>query len=489
MIALVILGLGLLFIAAALPVGLEYTRQTVDLANAEAAGGYALDQLETQLRTSVHLYDWAIAASSSQIHRLDNVFRPRDMVLGTPPQPNRYVLCPAYEPVIKVRPLALGNIGLHQVLGSDPARGAELVDYGELAISTYLVNVWGVSLPANFARREFEFPYDASNSTNDLLSLVRNPVLPGIARVYPPVEPVTTFTVGGFFNTGDNTYPTYHMRGGFAGTNPALPEDAQFRERQKAVERRVAWTAFYRRVSYKADPGPDTAWFSNDDIANDPLRYELIVVVTQRPSVNHRFPQQDLTVGNAFQQPRAVLPGTTTRLIGTDRLAPTPWLVTFDPSQPLPASPTLVQGTDYRITPEGDRVILVAFDDPPTLTFRCTQEVGRLLSVGSVCIPAANDHSYLPVPPGRLQQVGFVPSAPESLPIYEVVERPDATTVVVKNNGFYPWLNGLDARYFPVWVIPPAFVERDSNGQPVYERTSPILKVVRRTVMLREINR
>ena len=113
--------------------------------------------------------------------------------------------------------------------------------------------------------------------------------------------------------------------------------------------------------------------------------------------------------------------------------------------------------------------------------------------MGSIFIPAVNDQRYVPSPIGVAQLVGFVPSAPESLPIYEVVERPDDTTVVVKNNGYYPWLNpgvaGLNAGAFPVWVIPPAFVERDSNGQPVYERTSPILKVVRRTVTLREINR
>ena len=82
--------------------------------------------------------------------------------------------------------------------------------------------------------------------------------------------------------------------------------------------------------------------------------------------------------------------------------------------------------------------------------------------------------------------------AEQEQPIYDVVERPDDTTVIVRNNGFYPWVasgNPSHTQAWPVWVIPPAFVERDSTGQPVYERTSPILKVIRRTVTLREINR
>lgn len=499
MVALVILGLGLLFIAAALPVGLEYTRRTVDLANADAAAEYALEQLEMNLRTSVRLYDEEIQDYNNSVyHRLDNIHRPREQTVSFPV---RWALRPTYEPVIKVRPLALGNIGLYRVLASDPLRGAELVDYGELAISTYLNNVWNLSLDAVLLRCEYEFPYDGSGATYDLLSLVRNPVLSGIARVYPPVEPVTTFTVGGFFDTDDNTYPTtYAMRGG--SDNPLLAEDAQFRERQKAIERRIGWTAFYRRISYRGDAGPDTAWFSDDDVADEPLRYELVVVVTQRPTVNHRFPQQDVTIGNAFEEPQAISRVTTTALVGTDRLVPTPWLVTFDSNADDPL-PELEYGVDYgRVDPDTEneeRVLSETFSDPPTLEFKCTPEVGELLPAGSIVIPAVNDQRYVPPTAGLPQYVGFVPSARQSLPIYEVVEviEPDDSgeswTIVVKNNGYYPWLNpgvgALNAAYFPFWIIPPAFVERDSDGQPVYERSSPVLKVVRRTVTLHEIHR
>ncbi len=500
MIALVILGLGLLFIAAALPVGLEYTRQTIALETAEAAGESALNQLELNLRTSIRLYDWNIAATTVKRHRLDNIHRPREMIPGVPPNPNRYRLRPTYEPVIKVRPLALGNIGMAQVLGGEPQRGAELVDNAEMAISLYLKSVWGMSLPLNLLRNEFEFPYDNTGIFNDLVSLVQNPVLSGLARVYPPVEPVTTFTVANFFDAINNDgYPKYDAR----FRNPPLGDlDSLYRERQKAVERRVAWTAFYRRLSYKGSAGPDGVWYSNDDVAEDPLLYELIVVITQRTSLNHRFPRQDLSVARPFEQPAAVAPTTTIPLVGTDRLAPTPWLVTFDstpPSGTTWVNPVLLPTMHYAAWPDPlnpnyiERVLLNTFSDPPTLTFKCTPNVGMLLPVGSIFIPAVNDQRYVPPTMGVVQQVGFVPSAPDALPIYEVVERPDETTVIVKNNGFYPWLNpgnsGLNAASFPVWVIPPAFVERDGSGQPIYERGSSILQIVRRTVTLREITR
>jgi hypothetical protein len=502
MIALVILGLGLLFIAAALPVGLEYTRQTVDMGTAEAVGQYALEQLELTLRTSRDLYHHGLAeslpAGPGIVRRLDNLHRPRNMVALAGANPT-YPLRETYEPLIKVRPLAMGNVGMSAVsLPEDspgPERGAELVDNAELAISVYLSSVWG--LPSNdptVLRREYEFPYDGSENWSDSLSLVNHPVLPGLARVYPPADAVTTFSAEDFFDNEDE-YPRYQAR------SSTLEIDRLRRERQKVIERRVAWTAFYRRLSYRGERGPDNAWYTNDDVAANPLLYELIVIVTRRTSVNHRFPRQAFNTGGLqdFEQPQALNTAQPGDRVGADRLAPMPWLVTFDNSSE--ALPLLVAETDYHaLHPDAsntnyeERVLLPDnFTDPPTLTFRCTREVGVLLPVGSVFIPAVNDQRYVPPPAGPPQQVGFVPSAPESLPIYEVVERPDDTSIVVKNNGYYPWLNpgggSLDASHWPVWVIPPAFIEREpgSNGQPIYERTSPVLKVIRRVVTLREI--
>jgi hypothetical protein len=86
------------------------------------------------------------------------------------------------------------------------------------------------------------------------------------------------------------------------------------------------------------------------------------------------------------------------------------------------------------------------------------------------------------------------------LPIYEVIERPDATTVVTKFNGYYPMkgdTTNLPGIFnapvapieWPVWVIPPAYEELDSSSprQPVFPNRSTIVAVARRYVRLREI--
>jgi prepilin-type N-terminal cleavage/methylation domain-containing protein len=486
MIALVILGLGLLFIAAALPVGLEYTRETVDLENAEAAGEYALDQLETNLRTSIRLYDWGIAdpAGANVLRLLDNIHRPRDQDLtSTPP---RYPLNKTYEPVFKVRPVAMGNVRM----GSVPSgQTREIVDDVEATISAYIRALNGATPVA-------PLEVDIAMSAHTGLSLGENPVLPGLARVYPPTEPVTTLSVQNFFN--DNVaYKTYQMRLGLYG---ALSATQQQNEWEKALDRRLSWTVFYRRIHYP-EPGPDNVFGTADDNLKQAveLQYEIIIVVAQRPSVNHRFPRQRLRLsGNnltEFERPAAWSPNAPAPddpLVGSDRLAPTPWLVVFDRSNPS-ALPLLNTSGLYDTTPGGNRTLYFSFRDPPTLTFRCTQEVGKLLAEGSILIPAFNDLHYLDLAQGLDTRVsGFVPHAPTTLPIYEVVERPDDTTIVVRNNGFYPWVasgNPSDTQAWPVWVIPPAFAERDSTGQPIYERSSPILKVIRRTVTLHEINR
>jgi len=478
MIALVILGLGLLFIAAALPAGLEYTRQTVDLATAEAAADYAGQLLELNLRTSHRLYDWEIQETANIWHRLDNVHRPRREVTGIPGMPPRWAVHPTYEPFIKVRPLVTGNVRFGVGRGN-PRR--DIVDDTESVITAYL-NAVGVTIPP----APLETDFDPSARTG--LSLAENPGLPGLARVYPPVTPVTTFNIRDFFDRdpNDERYPTYAARQG--GT---LPLEKQRRELEKALDARVAWTAFYRRVAYD-DPGPDSLFGTDDDIQADPLLYELIIVVTRRPTLRHRFPRQNILTGvRAFERPTAWGGGGANppddEAVGTDRLAPMPWLVIF--SDPLP----LLDPGLYDSRAGSDRTISTGFVESPTLIFHCTPEVGRLLPPGSVFIPAANDdYPVDPLNPGMplARRTGFVPHAPDSVPIYEVIERPDAETVVVANNGYYPWVasgNPADTQAWPVWVIPPAFVERDGRGQPAYERQSPVIRVVRRLVRLHEV--
>ncbi len=497
MIALVILGLGLLFIAAALPAGLEYTRQTVDKANAEAAGSYALDEIEAALRTSNDLYDHTLATLTPPvIERLDCVHRPRERKLPMPPSTiNRFPVHEVYEPFFKVRPLVVGNIRV-----GPTTTDRELVDDTEQVISAYLLAL-GLSLPND------PLEYDLNRLAGTGLSLGENPVLPGVTRVYPPIQPVAPYDVLSFMQDRP-PYPQYLAR--YLPANNVLTFEQRKAEREKALDARVGWTAFYRRVSYEIDD-PDGTPGNGDETAADPLTYEIIVVVTRRTSRNHRFARQDLTNGaglQLFEQPHAApadfsdpspnppTPGMIGLDGGSDRLAPTPWLIVFDHSSPDPALPlmeTFGNGL-YDTTPGSDRVLLpnTGFTPPPTLTFHCTPEVDPLLPVGSVLIPAFNDARYVDLAAGiDSRQSGFVPAAPEALPIYEITDRPDRTTVVVKNNGYYPWLrsrNANDTQGFPCWIIPPCFAER-ANGQPVYDRSSPIIRVFRETIQIPEIHR
>ena len=529
MIALVILGLGLLFIAAALPVGLEYTRQTVDLATSDAAADYAIDQLDVVLRTAKNLNDNAISPQANRYHRLDTIERPRDFTDDTSGAIQAftapYNVCNSYEPVFKVRPLALGNISMNP-LESDPpgrVRGGAIVDDPETLIFRYLWLTVGVLHPgidlsnASINYLESGIPFGL-NMPFQPLSLVRHPVLPGVARVYPPIEPLVTnsgefgFRVSEFYQGNpSSSYLPYISR----TMNAYFDVQKLYAEREKAIDQRVVWTAFYRRISYKANPGTDGQWYnpippyanrSRDDVAEAPLLYEIIYVICQRPTVNHRFPLQDVSNTPTiftFNKPQALAIADGNKDVGADRLAPTPWLVTFTQ---LPTAGTYLEtpGTPGTVSGKtaSDRYLPTNVSPPPTLTFTCTREMGYLLPPGSVFIPALNDQcddtaaAYI-----YYQRVGFVPSAPETLPIYEVLERiedhrtPRSTTLIVKNPGYYPWTNpnainvNSAPNLWPVWVIPPAFERRDFSGQPVFESKSPIIKIVRRTITLPEIQR
>ena len=495
MIALVILGLGLLFIAAALPAGLEYTRQTIDQATAEAAGEYALERITASLRTAHDLYDHALArATPPVLARLDNIMRPRDSKPSSPPLPMRFPPKDAHEPLIKVRPLVVGNLAWKLPPGGQTY---DVVDDTEQIILTYMAGLGGT--PPNAP-----LEYDLQRAAATGLSLAENPVLLGIERVYPPLEPVVPYRVGDLMN---NQFPYLRYQTRIAEPR-MLPH---IRSEQKlAFDRRIGWTAFYRRVSYDYED-EDTTFGNGNERALDPYTYEIIVVVTRRVSERHRFARQDLfsQAGMApFERPQAVVADFTDRSStgvdgGGDRILPMPWLIVGDTQfrnsegEPLRLSPALRLNDDYYAVPNADnanaldRTLSGNFSPPPTISFVFNEAVAPLLPKGSVLIPAVNDQRYAP----PAQAVGFVPSAPESLPIYEVLDVTPGPgdgqiTVVVANNGYYPWFNpsmGLDARAFPFWIIPPSFVER-SGRQPVFEDTSPVLRVFRRTIRISEIN-
>lgn len=147
----------------------------------------------------------------------------------------------------------------------------------------------------------------------------------------------------------------------------------------------------------------------------------------------------------------------------------------------------------YPLDGNNDPIVLGGANAPATLTFYCRPERSGLFPVGTIFIPARNDHR-----PDRIRfpnlPVGFGPPASTALPIYEVTERPDDSTIIVKFNGYYP-MKGIPnqtqlgtplAGEWPVWVVPPAFTEYQ-GGAPVAPDQCQIVAVARRYIRLREV--
>lgn len=496
MIALAILGLGLLFIAAALPAGVSVARESADLAVADAAAEEALDLIELQLRTSKQIVNPSVNYGGTEPRRADDLFRPR-MTPGFG-SGGVWRLRDDFEPFIKVRPLELSSI---EFRNNSQNRPVPFIDFGETVIERYH-EVNGL-----FVGGQRLLEYDSSfpgSFPNWYYRLLQNPVLSPLSRVYPPITPIRPMLADDYLFDQSN-FPRYQSRSGSdRGVFSA--------EYEKAQSRRIGWTAFYRRASYDVvvGNGPDNIAGTADDIRSpgDPLVYEIIVVVTRRPTDNHRFPTQNPTPANFTEFPTAT---------NLDRLLPMPWLVTFRSNVPeeqaimqnLKRAPRYdVAGADNFDDSVGSaRVLSVDFIDRANFVFTASDELGRLLPPGSILIPAANDNyptlrnlpPWDPNPPppnppvttnppaSAKRLTGFVPHMPNTLPIYEVIERPDINTVVCKNNGAYPWVaERLNASAFPCWIIPPSFVER-SGGQPVYDRRSPILAVHRRLIRIPEL--
>ena len=479
MIALAVLGMGLLVIAAALPAGVKYTKQTVDQSTASAAADYAFELIEQ----NVALRDTILDPSTGAYQRAPVLFQPRyptdldpnDVLLadGTPgtdtlsdygrpawsPDNKRY-----YEPMVKVRPLFLANIQAQP----GASRGhALLVDNAvtEDAIYSWL-DGWMSGLGITVDKKEC----DAGTIAGGVTWL--RPAMSPTSLTYPPPP------AGGSYVQLPDAYLLSESGRPYATEQVTGPGGSYGDETMQALERRAVWTAFYRRVSYAEGA--------------DPALYEFIVVVCRRPTENHWFPVQDAQHG-----------GTPLNNSGEDALdydqvdygalAPIPWLVTFDPLvNALPVPPPLW----YHRTSGGERTLEPGYEAPPSLTFVASAAVGALLPQGSVFIPALNDdrpsalNSVTGTPP--IQTGGFVPSAPNALAIYTVTERvlrPDGRyDIVVGHNGLSPWVNETAnpmSSLWPVWVIPPA-AEGPIDGATLSDQ-SPVLSVERRFVRLREL--
>jgi prepilin-type N-terminal cleavage/methylation domain-containing protein len=459
MIALAILGMGLLVIAAALPAGARYQKQSADMATGAAAAESALDLIEQ----NVCRRQRALDASDNLVAPV--LFQPRKATgTGYPTHAVGQAVA-AHEPWIKVRPLFTQTINMTPGAGNyggdvfDPNSGQER-NWIEEAIATY-VRQWGGNV-AELQGLEYDPPSGAVTKTPWM-----RPALPALALFYPPVTadllPYDTLSQHGHIRTPREFLPI--VTGNAALQYAAAERTAS--ETAKALERTIVWTAFYRRVSYQT--------------GSDPSMYEVIVVASRRPTMQHRYPVQNpasaTLSGSSFTTQRA---GTRSSYFNVDTATPMPWLVSFQSW-----TPTLVLNTDYEDI-GGARVLKDTFKRKP-LTFVASSEVGPLLPPGSIFIPAANDLA----PPfcGGDQFSGFVPSAPDALPIFEVAERTENTNgtfnITVKDNGYYPWLNSKPTDYWPVWVIPPA-IEALAGGQPAFPEQSPVLAVARRYICIRE---
>ncbi len=460
MIALAILAMGLLVIGAALPVGFRYTRDSINLASGEAAAHFGLDLLQQKL--CIHRK----AMDRNGTPRCEpGLFVPRRGE-SSPPEWSTFELgefVPDYEPIVKVRPLFTQNISATP----GPTYGQEIAlpPWGQgVVLTEAAIRNWlkPADLDGELLEVDLEQPI-----------LVRPP-LPSVAMVYPPV-------------TADITqYPDMFFAGPYY-PNPVLtPPNG--RESVKALERRVAWTAFYRRVLY-ADP-------NNPASVGDPTLYEFIAVSVRVPDADQHFPSQHPDdAGDYLSAGVAPLPQSGGSALNPgyfgednyDLAAPVPWLVTF--SDPLPAPPG---GFDMHGNPLlADNWTPVAAQPPPTLTFKCSARRDPLFPVGTMFIPARNDVAPHALRTGGDWKVGFGPPT-TNLPLFEVVTRPDPTTVVVKYNGFYPRASddvqqiAPAAGAWPVWVIPPA-ARRDSSGNVLWSNQSSILAVARRFVRLPEV--
>ena len=489
MIALAILGMGLLVIGAALPIGIRYTRASVNKATGEAAAEYALDVIEQNVCLRTEILD----PNNGALKCEPGVFQPRNAVGRA---------LHDYEPVIKVRPLhvrAIDGNPASQFYGRQSGAGA-------LAPTEQSIRFW---LPLGVDTREA----DADSSLGYPTGPWMRWALPSVATVYPPISSDAPFTAESFI-TGN----MYLRR--------PVTEPPNGSETLKALDRRIVWTAFYRRVSYEA--------------GSDPALYEFIVVALRVPGDGYRFPVQapndgggsddgdegpGTTGGNGENGEMTVTgmgslgpsggygsasagassggrPGGDGNSVGgasgIETAAPIPWLVSFRslPSPPNQATPFDANG--YPLDAQGYAITMGGANAPATLKFTCRPDRSGLFPVGSIFIPARNDNDPNLLQGSNEPRVGFGPPAPAALPVYEVAERPDEYTVIVKFNGFFPMrLNPVNGRrdtpdgvQWPVWVIPPAFAEYEGtppNQQPTAPDQCQIVAVARRYMRLREV--
>lgn len=456
MIALAVLGIGLLVISAALPVGLRFTKETVDRDAGAAALSYAFTEIENALAIPLSTRDAGV------LQRTSPIFVPRLNDAAS-------TVDSSYSPLLKVRALHTQNVN---ATPGGPLGGWK--PWEELPLS--------VGSPVFGEATAFEWLENVSGNGNLHLSPLEvnqkdanSNILPAFSAaslVYPPISSDRRWHPAAYLN---DKYDE------LAGTWGPLT----FAEAGKLTERNIGWTALYRRVSYAS--------------GSDPLLYEFIAVAARRPSAEHRFPVQNPAADLTADPPTSIhWPGGAGQPpVGT--ITPIPWMISFSDdtdSGVQPSVPLLTPGVDYDDTlPE--RPLKDGFKPPATLRFVVERPIGDLMPPGSIFIPAVNDAPTTNTP--LLGATGgFVPALKDAAPVYKVLERnwnPDLGEghyeLTVENNGYYPWLPpGASAQYWPVWIIPPAFQDTQDVGgfiEPVLTEQSPVVAISRRYIRLHEI--
>ena len=534
MIAVAILGIGLLVISAALPVGLKKTQQIFDQVTGEAANRLAQETIALRVglrpglspveiltggRTSPFTgapYDPAV----DEVAR-ESIYRPRfdnfPYVYPDPPgsaSPPVSVTCPPgtlayevvavgpsgaqtfevrdWEPWIKVRPLVTENV----IAAGDNVgeRISKFVDLVEQQIEEVVADSELGTLPNPLEATEFvpdnrRFEYRWTFSDAQLADSWQPWALPVHEMVYPPVD------LANLREEIDGPLdPEDMINDGFERLQLDDGDDLFEAGVRAALGRRFVRTTFYRRVNHdRLEPGSAGGIRR---VRGDDRLYEMITVTLRRPTEDHWFPVPDVVNWNS-QEPE----------FDDDvaALLPIPVLVTFTEINWLEDGND-VDDADYweNQNSEGARTLSPGFSPPATLSFRCTDELGQLLPEGSIIIPATNDdvlslyHHPLfnssPVPLYLLRVSGLIPHAPGVLPIYRVIEqrlptgRENDAVITVENPGYYPWTLEEEEDDWPVWVIPPAFSERTGDGAPIFPNESPIVGVHRRMVKLNRMD-
>jgi prepilin-type N-terminal cleavage/methylation domain-containing protein len=441
MIALAILGMGLLVIGAALPVGVKFAQESVHMATGEAALEAAFETIEQKVCLIDDVYDQI----DDRLIAESPIFVPREDDSGV----NEGRMRPRYEPVIKVRPLWTQHV---DAMPGSSTYGLQL-NFDAPAIPELRVAEWFDSvLPL----------LDGDAVEYDTVWL--RPAVSLAALVYPPV------------GRDRQLYPDHYFSGPYVyDSNYDMLQTAEI---ERILKERFFWVSFYRRVSY-AD-------------GSDPALYEFLTAIVRRPSTNHRFPVQPSLTGayavapdgdkNAGPAAKATegagVPSDST----WESVSPIPWLFGFTG---LPAP--LNGFTDEGYPDNGGQ-------DPATLTFYCDPTFSALLPVGTIFIPARNDGDTAHMHPSLgSTTVMLSPPATSAMVYYEVVERPNEATVVVRFNGYYPVAKQSNSFFvpapnaWPVWVIPPSFKEYEPGVGPLLEDASPIVAIGRRVMRLPQI--